>query len=98
MARHTRSATNTQEKTDDDMDKATSLSPTSTKSKALPKKRKRNSGADSDDLPPPKQAREDDSEVIVKDETTDHIEYPPLAGDQPIKEEDAKKILDILEM
>lgn len=100
MARNTRSSTTNQDKTDDDADKATSSSPTSTKSnlKLLPKKRKRNSGVDSDDLPAAKQAREDEDEPIMKDENVDAAEYPPLAGDQPIKEDDAKKILDILEM
>lgn len=98
MARHTRSVTTTQDRTDEDTDKAASSSPTSIKSKVMLKKRKRNSGVDSDDLPAPKQAREDDDSVTVKDENADNIEYPPLAGDQPIKEEDAKKILDILEL
>lgn len=101
MARTTRSAVSHTEKSEDENRIPSSPSPpATTKSKVVTKKRKRGLGTDSDDLPSTKQTKGNDDEAREKGED-DHAEesqYPPLAGEVPMTDEDAQKILDILEM
>ncbi|EJD04336.1 uncharacterized protein FOMMEDRAFT_146300 [Fomitiporia mediterranea MF3/22] len=102
MARTTRSSASHAEKTEDENEHPGSLSPpTSTKAKAaaVAKKRKR-LGTDSDDLPAAKQVKANDEDTLDRDEE-EHVEdagFPPLSGDLPMNDEDAQKILEILEM
>ncbi|KAI5124473.1 hypothetical protein M0805_008355 [Coniferiporia weirii] len=98
MVRTTRSAATTQDRRDDEKDKPHSVSPSASQVKTPAKKRKRTSGLESDDIPTAKQSRSDDEDTTARDEYTRVSNYPPLAGDLPLKDEDAQKILDILEM
>ncbi|THH11803.1 hypothetical protein EW145_g428 [Phellinidium pouzarii] len=66
------------------------------KSKISTKKRKRT--PDADDLPVTKQPRSDNEDIVMNDVEAQASEYPPLAGELPLKDEDAQKILDVLEM
>lgn len=100
MARSTRSANAHQDKFDEENEKPNNISLPANKAKVATKKRKRTSGVDSDDLPIAKQPRSDDEETttVVKDEETQTTVYPPFAGDMSLKDDDAQKILDILDM
>lgn len=97
MARTTRSSTQ-HEKKEDDKDKIHDALPLSgDKTKPSSRKRKRTTAADSD-LHPSKQSRSDTEHTPTKDEQTQQAERPSYVGDLSLKEEDAQKILDILEM
>ena len=64
------------------------------------KKRKRAQGTDSDDLPSSKQVKANEEEEIPEKgemESEPGLSLPS-AGDLPMTDEDAQKILDILEM
>ena len=102
MARATRSTTGHLEKTVDENANPSSTPPPEPAkvAKVANKKRKRAPGADSDDLPSAKQTKNVDDESIEKTEEVETSEpgYPPLVGDLPMTDEDAQKILDILEM
>lgn len=87
-----------QEKTAEDVEKAASSSPPNNKTKMAAKKRKRNSGMDVDDVPIAKQARSEDGDEAMKDEEVHDADGPSFVGELPLKDDDAQKILDILEM
>jgi len=102
MARATRSSTQQGQETDKQSDSAMAA----TRGKAASKKRKRTSIAENNDQPAAKQLRSGD--ISIKEEggsqEPDSIssanKLPDLqnAGDVPIDDNDAQKILDILEM
>ena len=101
MARTTRSAVSHADKTEDENQNPSSASPpASTKAKSVNKKRKRGLGADSDDLPSAKLTKGDEEDAVDRgeDERAHESEYPPLVGELPMADEDAQKILDILEL
>jgi hypothetical protein len=100
MARATRSSAQQGQETEKQIDSATP------RGKAGSKKRKRTSIAENDDQPAAKQLRS--SDVSIKEEggsqelngipTADKLPELQNAGDVPIDDADAQKILDILEM
>lgn len=102
MVRATRSSASHHDKPTDDVDKAPSSSPPHVlKAKiALNKKRKRISGQlDLEDVPSTKQLRSDDGDdVIMMDDDGHDTDGPSLVAELPLKDDDAQKILDILEM
>ena len=73
--------------------------------KSADRKRKRNSLTDASDQPAPKQSRVDDD--VKEEKASPDVEEPqaveatqpelPSSGDVPIPQEDAEKILEILE-
>ena len=100
MARTTRSAVAQSDKSLAEKERPSPSSPPSNRSKQLNKKRKRHSNADTEDVPNAKVARPDDEVAggSIKEEDLDNQHFPPFVGDLPLKNDDAQKILDILEM
>jgi hypothetical protein len=98
MARATRSSAQQGQETEKQIDSATP------RGKAGSKKRKRTSIAENDDQPAVKQPRSNDVSIKEGSQELDGIpaanKLPELqnAGDLPIDDADAQKILDILEM
>ncbi|KAL5534594.1 hypothetical protein ACEPAG_1057 [Sanghuangporus baumii] len=105
MARATRSTTAIVEKHEDENQDPSGTPPpvTAKPSKTVNKKRKRTQGTDSDDLPSAKQNKTNEEEetpekgedVLLLQQDPAHL---PLAGDLPMADEDAQKILEILEV
>jgi hypothetical protein len=113
MARATRStlngaAENKAEKADiENQTPADASSPIPTKPSkaALNKKRKRTSEVEPSDIPSSKHSRSDENEGTPAlddkagaQETNDDSRYPAFAGDMPLDDDDALKILDILDV
>lgn len=107
MARATRNSTNGVSEKKADIENETpsepSLPPKSLKG-ALNKKRKRESVIEPADIPSSKLSRSDDNEEIpTMDEKADSKEtsdsrFPAFAGEMPLNDDDATKILDILDV
>lgn len=102
MARTTRSSVAQQDKpsSDDSEKQATSSSPPATRKQQV-KKRKRLSDVEHDGQPAAKLARAEGDEgedMALRSDTSPSVVYPPLAGDLYLPQNDANKILDILEM
>ena len=98
MARQTRSANGLIEPTDDENEQLNTM--LDNKTNLSSKKRKRNSVPGVEELSPVKQSRTATEEPNAKEESVkqDPSPYPPLAGDLPLNDDDARKILDILDM
>lgn len=98
MVRATRSSATNPEKGSEESEKATSSSPPNNKTKMATKKRKRNSGMDMDEVPTSKQPRSEEGDEAIKDEEMQDADGLSSVGELPLKDDDAQKILDILEM
>lgn len=108
MARATRNSINGASEKKSDIENEVpidgSLLATKAAKAALNKKRKRTSEIEAADIPSSKQSRSDETEgTPTLDDKADvdgvqESRYPAFAGDMPLNDDDAQKILDILDV
>lgn len=98
MVRATRATAALQEKDTKEKDKLHNVTPPTTRVKQGSKKRKRTSLADQEGQPATKQLRGDNDEHVKEQDMGEPATEIPNTGDLPLKDEDAQKILDVLEM
>jgi hypothetical protein len=103
MARATRNSNLMADKKDEPENAVPDVSPEPVKPKGANKKRKRTSEIEQPEAPSPKQSKSEDDDSVTAVEEKDkpdgqEAQYPPLAGDSPLNEGDAQKILDILDV